>query len=64
MVFGKPVEDPNLERVRKDEEVLETRGFPVSCIVALALGGALILSLGLYLPAPVHTLLRMAASGQ
>ena len=60
MVFGNPREMPldksgeNLHRVDR---------LPVSCVVALVLAAALVLFFGLYLPAPVHTLLRMAASG-
>jgi hydrogenase-4 component F len=64
MVFGRPIEEAHLEGALKDNEELKTGCLPASCIVALALGGALILFLGMYLPAPVHTLLRMAALGQ
>jgi len=52
MVFGKPSEDSP-----------KPAALPATCVLALALASVLIIFLGLYLPAPLHALLRLAASG-
>jgi hydrogenase-4 component F len=52
MVFGRPSEDPpKLVRL------------PATCILTLVLAAALVIFLGFDLPAPLHALLRLAASG-
>jgi len=64
MVFGRPHE-ALLETLHQESNDMSHRvdRLPATCIVALVIAGLLTLFLGLYLPAPVHTLLRMAASG-
>ncbi len=52
MVFGKPGENSP-----------KSAGIPATCVLALAFAAILVIFLGFYLPKPVHTLLRLAASG-
>jgi hydrogenase-4 component F len=51
MVFGCPHGD-----------LPATAPLPVSCIAVLVVAGVLVIALGLYLPAPLHDLLRLAAA--
>jgi hypothetical protein len=50
MVFGMPEGDAS-----------PGHRLPRTCLAAAALGAALVIVLGMYVPAPLHTLLRLAA---
>lgn len=52
MVFGKPIADSP-----------KSDGVPATCALVLVLAAILVVFLGFYLPKPLHTLLRLAASG-
>jgi len=51
MVFGQPANNPH-----------PSASLPASCMVTLGVMGLLVIVLGLYLPTPLHELLRLAAA--
>lgn len=61
MVFGRAIE--NVPAAESKEGLHEVGQLPATCVVAIVIAAILIVALGLFLPAPVHTLLRMATSG-
>jgi hydrogenase-4 component F len=62
MVFGRPAEpSPAIANVPPVPAHTITTPLPQTCTLTLLLGGALVIVLGLYLPGPLHDLLRMAS---
>jgi hydrogenase-4 component F len=72
MVFGRPIDSPTVV-ARSPRAAAEHQGeyatdtlelpstLPRSCRVVLVFGGALVIVLGVYLPSPLHELLRLAS---
>lgn len=61
MVFGAPA-DAGAEKDQSASETVTPFSLPTSCRVALILAAVPVLVLGVYVPAPLHRLLTMAAS--
>jgi len=68
MVFGRRADDSASSSTGSPAGAVPHAGagagaLPLSCRLILLLGGALVVVLGVYLPSPLHELLRLAAHG-
>ena len=68
MVFGRRADDSASSSTGSPAGAVAHAGtgagaLPLSCRLILLLGGALVVVLGVYLPSPLHELLRLAAHG-